>query len=132
MPDKKLQQIKEEIEALNAQIVSLFKDSQMVSFEDLSSVPEGTVLFLAPNVISIPVLNDGPSLIFYVFMREGSRLGIHQHDCPELLSLFSGAIYESISGKKTIAGETITIPPGHTHQVFALEDAFFVVGFLPI
>jgi len=92
-----------------------------VDFKELADFPELLDIPLAEGVTAkrLPVpYEDG--LYFYTQFEEEAVLPLHCHDAHEILTVNSGTLIETVTGRIIQPGEEILIPSKIQHRLKAL------------
>lgn len=110
---------------------SIFSKGQTVTYQNLKLTPLLTLVELGPGMVAyrLPDDPDG-TLNFWNIWQPHSSLNLHDHDCPEKITIFSGLLLCKAS--VYTVGEVIRYAPYVPHLVRSLSAVTtFLVQFKP-
>ena len=109
------------------------ESNELVSFEALRLIKMNERERFNELVEVEKTYEDANKMIFLTYMQEGGSLGLHHHDCLEIVNIVKGELIEKERSYKVYKeGDQVCYGVYEKHRAYATRNSIYEVIFLKI
>lgn len=133
MATNRIKQIEVKKASLYNKVYQLFAldKSTLITYDEMTKLPYLKLEDLTGvgDIVSERIPFEGSRLYFRVYMKKGSYIPIHKHNCKEKIYVAEGAFYDKKSNLTVSTMQSTFFGKDVPHEMTALEDTVLYVEF---